>query len=242
MKASIATLVLVATAALASPSANRHKLFHRQNKRAPAPAIQSREAATLTALLSPLGIPAVSQSASVYTGTSGPYVNTITNNAGQDVALVAWNNGQFKLDSSSLPVITVLIPNGQTASISMADNYSGAMTVVHPNSQPSVSGMINDTLIEMTTGQYGVVDISRELNMAGSDISVSGSQCTTSMDQCVFTCLNGEITCGWDSPYQLTNCATGSQPGASFGTYAGADSGGCMIETQLTTTINSLAG
>ena len=197
----------------------------------------SARAVQLTSLLANLGIPAVPSSSSVYPGDSGPYVNAITNKADEDVAIVAWTNGQFKLDASSPPVFTALIPAGETVTISMADGYSGAMTTVHAGTQPAVSGMINNTLIEMTTGQYGVVDISREVNMQGTNITVEGQDCTTSMDQCVFTCLGGAITCGWDTPYELTNCQTGSQKGASYGTYGGAPSGGCMIEKSLKTTI-----
>ena len=200
-------------------------------------ALDSRDVA-LAGLLSSLAIPSVAGSAGVWQGADGPYVNTITNNAGEDVALVAWNNGQFKLDASSPPAFTTLIPNGQSVDVSMSDSYSGAMTVVHPDTELSMSGIISNTLIEMTTGEYGVVDISREVNMAGTNITVAQDKCTTSMDQCVFTCNSGASTCWLAGTYDLTNCATGSQPGASYGEYAGAPSGGCMIESKMTTTIN----
>ena len=177
-------------------------------------------------------------SAGVWQGTEGPYVNTITNNAGEDVAWVAWNNGQFKLDDSSPPAFTALIPDGQSIQVSMSNSFSGAMTAIHADTPLSLSGIISNTLVELTTGQYGVVDISREVNMGGTNITVAQNQCTTSMEQCVFTCLNGATTCWEAGTYELTNCATGSQAGASYGTYGGAPSGGCMIENEMTTTIN----
>ena len=151
---------------------------------------------------------------------------------------MAWNNGQFALSDASPPVFTTLIPDGQSVTISMSATFSGAMTVVPSGTKLASSGMVNNTLIELTTGDFGVVDISREVTMLGTNISVSGQNCETSFDKCAFQCINGAITCGWDAPYELFNCATGSQVGASYGTYAGAPSGGCMIEKAITTTIN----
>ena len=88
-----------------------------------------------------------------------------------------------------------------------------------------VNGQISNTWLEHTFGPYGVVDVSREVNMAGHGISTVGPTCTTNMDTCVFTCPSGQNSC-W-TEYLLLNCENGSQGGANYGMYGGMPSGGC---------------
>lgn len=60
--------------------------------------------------------------------------------------------------------------------------------------------------------------------MNGHNIEIVGPHCTTNMNTCVFVCSSGNSCM---TGYELLNCAAGSQPGAQYGTYGGAASGGC---------------
>lgn len=121
------------------------------------------------------------------------------------------------------PHITASIPAGQSIWVSFADGASGAFTAVYGDTT-LVNGQLSNTWGEFTFGQWGVVDVSREVKMDGHGLSIVGPSCTTDMDTCVFKCSSGNV-CTFD--YVLENCANGSQPGANYGIHEGAPSGGC---------------
>jgi len=123
------------------------------------------------------------------------------------------------------PQITVSIAQNSSKTISFPNGWSGAWAPIYSSSS-LVNGQISDTWGEATfTPPYSVVDVSREVNVNGNAMSVVGPECTSDMNTCVFTCTGGASTCL--DQYQLVNCATGSQAGPNFGTWNGADAGGC---------------
>jgi len=168
------------------------------------------------------GINALSQAGGVWIGTDGPYTNTFYNEAGQNIILVIWGPAASWINVQQ-PLITVSLPAGAQTMISFASGSIGAWSAIYPDTT-LVNGQISNTWGEHTFSPAGVVDVSREPNMSGHPMTIVGPQCTSNMNTCVFVCSSGNV-CMTD--YQLLNCSPGSQPGAQYGTYSGAPSGGC---------------
>jgi hypothetical protein len=108
---------------------------------------------------------------------------------------------------------------------SYAAGTSGGFSAYYADTQ-LVNGQVSNTWGEFTFADpYTTFDVSREVNMGGHALSLSGFGCTSNMDTCVFKCTDGSNSCL--TAYSLFNCAGGSQPGAGAGTFGGAASGGC---------------
>ncbi|KAJ9503088.1 hypothetical protein LTR67_008040 [Exophiala xenobiotica] len=233
MHFSMNTLVLATLAAgqayAASISHQQHSAFHSharkhnhvEQKRATA--LTDADATKLTALgVASLGVNSAVSNGQAWLAEDGPYKANFQNNAGEDLVLVCWGVAGSWINAVQ-PTITASIAAGSSLTVSFADGASGACTAVYGDTQ-LVNGQASNTWMEFTFGDYGVVDVSREVNMNGHSLSVVGPSCTTDMDTCVFVCPSGDV-CTFG--YELKNCANGSQPGANYGTYAGAPSGGC---------------
>lgn len=169
-----------------------------------------------------MGVNSASPNGQAWLGQSGPYQNEFSNGSGQDLILVVWGVAGSWINAVQ-PVITASIPAGQSVWVSFADGASGAWTAIYPDTQ-LVNGQASNTWGEYTFGNFGVVDVSREVNMNGHPMSIQGPSCTSDMNTCVFMCSSGSV-CTFD--YILVNCENGSQPGANYGTFDGAPSGGC---------------
>jgi len=140
----------------------------------------------------------------------------------EDIILVIWGP-QGSWVNAVQPAITVTLPQGQSKTISFSDGVSGAWAAIYEDTE-LINGQISNTWGEFTFSVEGVVDVSREVNMSGHTMEIVGPSCTTNMDTCVFVCSSGN-SCEFG--YELLNCDNGSQPGANYGTFAGAPSGGC---------------
>jgi len=199
--------------------------------------LTSADETILTNLGCKIGTNAVSNDGEVWIGTDGATTNTYTNAAAEDIILVLWGAAGSWVNANT-PLITLSLAQGESTTLSFADGVSGAWTAVYDGTG-MVDGQISNTWGEFTTGEWGVVDVSREVNMNGNSMSIQTPNCLTDMETCVFTCTGGLVSCLTE--YQLENCANGSQAGANFGTYDGADSGGCNMggsSTSLTTTFS----
>ncbi|KAK8151033.1 hypothetical protein IWX90DRAFT_498879 [Phyllosticta citrichinensis] len=175
--------------------------------------------------LASIGQNAVSSAnAEVWIGSDGKWTNTYHNQADDDCVLVVWGSAGSWVNAKA-PLVTVSIPAGQNKTLSFADGASGAWAVMY-NDTELINGQISQTWGEYTFGEYGVVDVSREVNMQGHNMTIQTPNCVTDMETCVFVCKDtSSISCWLE--YELKNCENGSQEGANKGTYAGADSGGC---------------
>jgi hypothetical protein len=188
-----------------------------------ATALTDADATKLSALgVASLGVNSAVSNGQAWLAEDGPYKANFQNNAGEDLVLVCWGVAGSWINAVQ-PTITASIAAGSSLTVSFADGASGACTAVYGDTQ-LVNGQASNTWMEFTFGDYGVVDVSREVNMNGHSLSVVGPSCTTDMDTCVFVCPSSDV-CTFG--YELKNCANGSQPGANYGTYAGAPSGGC---------------
>ncbi|EXJ86702.1 hypothetical protein A1O3_03655 [Capronia epimyces CBS 606.96] len=188
-----------------------------------ATALTDTDASKLTSLgVAALGVNAAVANGHSWLGTDGPYQNEFVNESGEDLILVIWGVAGSWINAVQ-PSITASIPANGSVWVSFADGASGAWTAIYPDTQ-LVNGQASNTWGEFTFGLYGVVDVSREVNMNGHSLSIVGPSCTSDMNTCVFQCASGDV-CITD--YVLLNCENGSQPGANYGTYDGAPSGGC---------------
>lgn len=224
------TLVLATLAigqACAASVSHVHSALHRRHDHVQAEkratALTDVDAGKLTALgISAVGVNSAVANGQAWLGQDGPYQNEYVNESGEDLILVVWGVAGSWINVIQ-PTITASIPAGQSIWLSFADGASGAWTAIYGDTQ-MVNGQASNTWGEFTFGQWGVVDVSREVNMLGHPMSIVGPSCTTDMDTCVFVCSTGDV-CMFD--YLLQNCENGSQPGANYGTFAGAPSGGC---------------
>jgi hypothetical protein len=180
------------------------------------------EAKVLALGLKAIGTNSKTNNGAAWIGDDGPYTNEFSNTSGEDLILVCWGS-QGSWVNAVVPLITVSIPSGGKTTLSFANGNSGACAAIYSDTE-LVNGQICNTWLEHTYGPTGVLDVSREVHMDGHSIEAVGPSCTTNMDTCVFVCDSGESCL---TGYTLKNCANGSQAGATYGQYDGADSGGC---------------
>jgi len=155
-------------------------------------------------------------------GDDGDYVHEVVNSSGEDLILVIWGALASWVNVAA-PHISISLPAGEKATVSFASGSVGAMTAVYSDTE-MVNGQLAETWVEYTHSVEGVVDISREVKMSGHAVEVVGPSCTCNLNQCVFICSEGESCL---TGYELINCEAGSQPGAQYGLFEGAPSGGC---------------
>jgi hypothetical protein len=171
----------------------------------------------------------------IWIGSDGEYTNEFTNKASESIVVVIWGADGSWVNTKP-PQVAIPLAPGASATVSFADGVSGAWAGIYGDTT-MVNGQISNTWGEFTFKKpYTTYDVSREVNMSGKGMSISGPSCVSDMDRCVFKCDSGN-TCM--TGYSLVNCATGSQKGAQYGTYGGAASGGCLLEgNSLTTTFS----
>lgn len=180
------------------------------------------EAKALALGLKAIGINSKTNNGAAWIGKDGSYTNEFSNASGEDLILVCWGS-EGSWVNAVVPLITVSLPSGGKTTLSFANGNSGACAAIYSDTE-LVNGQICNSWIEHTYGPTGVLDVSREVHMSGHSIEAVGPSCTTNMDTCVFVCDSGDSCL---TGYSLKNCANGSQPGATYGQYNGADSGGC---------------
>ncbi|KAK3063334.1 hypothetical protein LTS18_001236, partial [Coniosporium uncinatum] len=185
-------------------------------------ALVSAASAVLTKLDAKVGVNAAENNGAVWFGNDGQYTMDLENHSGEDIVLVVWGTAGSWINAVQ-PQISTTLPNGTMTTLSFADGVSGAFSAIYEDTT-MVNGQVSNTWGEFTMGEYGVIDVSREVNMSGHRMQVNLPKCKTNMDTCVFVCPDAN-TCM--TGYQLQNCDNGSQEGATSGTYAGAPSGGC---------------
>ncbi|KAF2089466.1 hypothetical protein K490DRAFT_72230 [Saccharata proteae CBS 121410] len=222
------TFALAATAITGAAAGHlRHGHRHMMHKKAAEPALIDEAAEILlkTLGLVSVGINAVAGgSNNVWIGTDGDFTNEFTNSADEDVVLVIWGS-QGSWVNTVQPLVTLQLAANESKTVSFANGASGAWSAIYSGTG-LVNGQISETWGEYTfSDSWSTVDVSREVNMDGHGMTIETPKCVTNMTTCVFQCKSG--TSCWQE-YELLNCDTGSQEGASYGEYDGAPSGGCM--------------
>ncbi|KAI9737224.1 MAG: hypothetical protein M1818_005756 [Claussenomyces sp. TS43310] len=176
------------------------------------------------------GVNPTSDNGAIWIGSDGPNTFTFENTAGVDVTLVIWNQATgASFVSANQPAITYSIADQDSVEISMDNSVSGGWAGLYNQiTTLNEAGSVYNTWGEFTTGDYATVDVSREPNMGGNAMSITlDSGCVSDMNTCVFECISGN-TCYESGTYSLVNCANGSQPGATIGSYDDNPTGGCQ--------------
>ncbi|KAL1641270.1 hypothetical protein SLS58_006172 [Diplodia intermedia] len=224
---SMALGALAATGTMAS--SRSHARLHREHE---ARSVDDRgllldaihEAKLLTLGLIAIGKNALSSAdAQVWVGDDGDYTNEYSNQSDEDIVLVVWGPAASWVNTQD-PLVTISLPAGTNKTLSFANGASGAWAAVYEDTS-LVNGQISETWGEYTFGEWGCVDVSREVNMKGHNMSIDTGNCISDMETCVFQCKDGAESC-WQE-YELLNCENGSQEGATYGTFDGAPTGGC---------------
>ncbi|OJD36266.1 putative effector 5 protein [Diplodia corticola] len=164
-----------------------------------------------------------SADAQVWVGDDGDYTNEYSNQSDEDIVLVVWGPAASWVNTQD-PLITLSLPAGTNKTLSFANGASGAWAAIYEDTT-LVNGQISETWGEYTFGEWGCVDVSREVNMKGHNMSIDTGNCVSDMETCVFQCKDGAESCWLE--YELLNCENGSQEGATYGTFDGAPTGGC---------------
>jgi len=171
----------------------------------------------------------------VWIGNDGPATFTFHNRSPVGIILLTWDMyGSTDYQAMCLnvrtPRLSWSIPAGGSVTVSAANQISGGWSALYDHKTILNNvGQVWNTWGEFTTGDYGVVDISREVHMGGNpmDAVIQPTGCVSNFDRCVFVCTNGADTCGAAGTYDLQNCDNGSQNGAGKGSFDGQPSGGC---------------
>ncbi|OAQ71944.1 hypothetical protein VFPPC_12677 [Pochonia chlamydosporia 170] len=169
------------------------------------------------------GVNAKSPNGNISVGDQGPNKLIFTNQANKPVILLVWQSIREDFESSFLkvrkPKVSYSLPKqGDKVTVSLANAVSGGWSVViDRKTQFSSHGQIDNTWGEFTSGENATVNISRLINMSGTRMSARTSGgCMAGMNTCVFVCRSNN-TCGESQTYDLKNCKSGSQPGATWG-------------------------
>lgn len=173
-------------------------------------------------------------SGNVCLGGNQPNRFNFKNSAGTTVILVMWEmvKGDYQaifMNARQAAITYTLAPDAGVT-VSVANGISGGWAAVHVGSTKlTANGQIDNTQGEYTTGPYGTIDVTREIQMNGHDMSIqlSGSNCRSDGNTCVFTCKSGS-TCGESGSYDLTNCNPNKVPGANNQMVNGNPEGGCQ--------------
>jgi hypothetical protein len=167
----------------------------------------------------------------IWLGKDSKWRAQFTNDNNADAVLFCWRSNDFKnmCLNEMQPEISVGLKSGQSVDISFEENASAACAPVYPDTKLALFGGISNTWWEVTFGSQGAFDVSRNVNMNGSNISSKGSKCTSDMDTCVFKCKNGMDSCEKGSDYDLYNCESGNGGGGGYDPIMAGTGGGCSM-------------
>lgn len=167
----------------------------------------------------------------IWLGKDSKWRAQFTNDNSQDAVLFCWRSNDFKnmCINEMQPEISVGLKSGQSVDISFEENASAACAPVYPGTKLAMFGGVDNTWWEVTMGPQGAFDVSRNVNMNGSNISSKGSKCTSDMDTCVFKCKNGMSSCEKGTDYDLFNCQSSNGGGGGYDPIMAGTGGGCSM-------------
>ncbi|KAH7397362.1 hypothetical protein BKA66DRAFT_240760 [Pyrenochaeta sp. MPI-SDFR-AT-0127] len=173
-----------------------------------------------------------SDNGGIWIGTDSAWQAEFINEANKDAVLYCWKANGFSGMSVNVnvPDISVGIKSGQKINLSFAANVPAACAPAFSDTKLALFGGWDQTWWEVTFGQWGAFDVSRNVNMRGNNISSKGSKCTSDMNTCVFKCKDESVaSCEKGSDYDLFNCAAGNGGGGGFDTIMQGTGGGCSM-------------
>ncbi|OAL52460.1 hypothetical protein IQ07DRAFT_585635 [Pyrenochaeta sp. DS3sAY3a] len=168
----------------------------------------------------------------IWVGSDSAWTAEFTNDANRDSVLYCWKANGFSGMSVNVnvPEISVGLKAGQKVQLSFAENVPAACAPVFADTALAIFGGWDQTWWEVTFGQYGAFDVSRNVNMLGNSIHSKGSKCTSDMNTCVFKCKDSSRkSCEQGADYDLFNCGAGTGGGGGFDTVMQGTGGGCSM-------------
>jgi hypothetical protein len=180
---------------------------------------------TSTSFLSALGVKSAVSNGVGWIGPDGAWTVDFFNSAGVDLILTVWGTQSWV--NANNPSVLITLPVGGVTTVSFNNGASGAFAAFYPDTDLRM-GQVNNTWGEFTFESGGVLDVSREVNMDGHDMTiVTPTGCISDKNTCVFVCLPEDGNSCWQR-YQLNkssdpNCIKGYDPAM------GGDSGGCSV-------------
>lgn len=130
----------------------------------------------------------------------------------------------------NVPEISVGLKPGEKVNLSFAPNVPAACAPAFPDTSLAIFGGWDQTWWEVTFGEFGAFDVSRNVNMQGSNIHSKGSKCTSNMDTCVFKCKDSSVkSCEKGTDYDLFNCAASNGGGGGYDSVMAGTGGGCSM-------------
>jgi len=179
-----------------------------------------------------VGKNAKSDNGGIWIGDSSAWQMEVTNAGSQRNVFFCWRANGFSGMSINVnvPDISVGLGPGEKVNLSFAPNVPAACAPASESSKLAMFGGVDTTWAEVTFGQWGAFDVSRNVNMKGASISMVGSKCTSDMETCVFKCKNPDAsTCEKGVDYDLFNCNAGNGGGGGYDTVMAGTGGGCSM-------------
>jgi hypothetical protein len=176
-----------------------------------------------------------SNNGGIWIGEDSEWKAEFTNDANEDAVIFCWKADGFSGMSLNVnqPEISVGLKSGQKTVVSFAANVPAACAPAFGSTKLANFGGLDQTWWEVTFGQYGAFDVSRNVNMKGRTISSKGSKCVSDMDVCVFKCKakNGVTpdSCESGSDYDLFECGASSGGGGGYDAVMAGTGGGCAM-------------
>ncbi|KAH6629043.1 hypothetical protein C7974DRAFT_179708 [Boeremia exigua] len=176
-----------------------------------------------------------SNNGGIWIGDDGDWKAEFTNDANEDGVIFCWKADGFNGMSLNVnqPEISVGLKPGQKTVVSFAPGVPSACAPAFKDSKLAIFGGLEQTWWEVTFGQWGAFDVSRNVNMKGRKISSKGSKCTSDMDVCVFKCKkkNGvePDNCEKGEDYDLFECGSGTGGGGGYDPIMAGTGGGCAM-------------
>lgn len=173
-----------------------------------------------------------SNNGGIWIGDDSAWQTTWTNDGNSPAVVYCWKADGFSGMSINVnvPDVSVGLKGGESVTLSFAENVPAACAPMFDSSKLALFGGCDQTWFEVTFGQYGAFDISRNVNMKGHSISSKGSKCTSDMDTCVFKCKDPNVSsCEKGTDYDLFNCGASNGGGGGYDTIMQGTGGGCSM-------------
>ncbi|KAF2026614.1 hypothetical protein EK21DRAFT_115669 [Setomelanomma holmii] len=166
----------------------------------------------------------------IWIGTDSDWGMEVTNAGSQQAVFYCWQANGFSGMSinKNAPAISVGLAPGQKVDLAFAANVPATCARATKSSVLALFGGIKDTWAEVTFGSSGAFDVSRNVNMKGSSISMVGSKCTSDMNTCVFRCADTSAD-SCETGYTLDNCNAGNGGGGGYDSVMAGVGGGCAM-------------
>jgi len=174
-----------------------------------------------------------SDNGGIWIGGDGAWGMDVTNSGSNDAVFYCWKANGFSGMSINkfVPDVSVGMKAGQTVKLSFAPNVPAACAPATASTALALFGGLDETWAEVTFGQNGAFDVSRNVNMNGCNISMKGSKCVSDMNTCVFKCQD-ESARSCEKGYNLINCNANNGGGGGYDPIMQGVGGGCAMANE----------